>query len=183
LPPLPAPAPPRRPAPVTPPSSLANPLPFSWSANPLTWRAPPADSASRPRLPPGAVDLTPGPLARNSRGAPPRQTNDPLSSVRVEGAQVGDDWMAALERWWLEHRYYPQQALENGEDGVVELKLVVERSGHVRALELRSGSGSQWIDLGAQATFRGANLPPFPQSTRESQADVYVTIHYILYRR
>ena len=91
--------------------------------------------------------------------------------------------MESLHHWWIEHRYYPRQALEKGEDGMVKLHLVVDRFGHVKAAEVQSPSGSQWIDMGALATFRGANLPPFPEGTPEGTADLYLDINYYLIRR
>ena len=50
-------------------------------------------------------------------------------------------------------------------------------------VELIGKSGSQWLDLAAQAVFRGASLPPFPPNTPEPRADLDLTIRYLLYRR
>lgn len=157
-------------------------LPFSWGNNPLAWTKPDDTNVAPPARRGGSVDLTLGPAARNSRGEAPRGTHDREFSMKVVGAQVGDDWMEALHRWWLQHRYYPEQARANGEDGTVVLHLVVDRFGKVQAVEVQSRSGSQWIDMGALATFRGAQLPPFPQATPEDKGDVYLTINYILVR-
>ena len=53
----------------------------------------------------------------------------------------------------------------------------------LKSVELTGRSGSQWLDLGAQAVFRGATVPPFPPSTPENQANLDLTIRYYLYRR
>ncbi len=183
-PPLPRPAPPRpapaRPAPAPPPQALR--LPFAWGSNPLAWSKPDDTNVPPPPRRGGSVDLTLGPAALNSKGAIPRGSHDSDFSMRAEGAQVGEDWMEGLHQWWLRHRYFPQQALVNGEDGIVGIHLVVNRYGKVLSVDVQSPSGSQWIDMGALATFRGANLPPFPQSTPEDRTDLYLTIHYILVR-
>jgi TonB family protein len=103
--------------------------------------------------------------------------------VRVEGAQVGSDWLASLHEWWDRHSYYPEEAAVAGEDGTVQVHLVVDRDGHVRSVELETRSGSKWLDLGSLAVFRGAQLPPFPLSTPEPRADLHITIQYVLLRR
>ncbi len=140
-------------------------------------------TTARPSRPRGSLDLALGPVARASRGAPPRNPSDSDAAIRVTGAQLGKDWLEQLHEWWAQHGYYPQQAALNGEDGTVGVHLVVDRDGHVEAIELRSRSGSQWLDMGALATFRGAQLPPFPPTTPEERANLDITINYILLRR
>ena len=131
----------------------------------------------------GAFNLALGRAARKSSGAPPRDTNAETGDIVVRGAQVGKDWQELLHEWWLQHGYYPEEAQRRGEDGIVAIHVRVDRNGHVQLVELESSSGSQWLDLGAQATFRGAALPPFPPSTPEPVADLDITIHYMLIRR
>ncbi|MCW3476407.1 energy transducer TonB [Limobrevibacterium gyesilva] len=165
--------------------SIATPFRFAWADNPLAARpAPPVDPPRRTGgRNSGAIDMSLGPAARNSRGEPPRSSGDVNSAIHVQGAQLGDDWERALYEWWIRHRYYPTQALTNGEDGVVQVRLVVERSGRVKSVELVGRSGSQWLDMGALAQFRNQTLPPFPLATPEPRADIDITIHYILVRR
>ncbi len=131
----------------------------------------------------GAINLALGRAALNAPGAPPRDTDAVQGDIRVRGAQVGKDWIALLHEWWEQHAYYPQEAARLGQDGTVAIHVRVDRYGKVHLVELESSSGSTWIDAGAQATFRGANLPPFPPSTPEPMADLDLTINYILIRR
>ena len=118
----------------------------------------------------------------NSLGAPPRTSKGMDASIRVEGAEVGDDWIAQLHEWWDRHSFYPQQAIINGEDGVVEIHMVITRDGHVEAVEVISSSGSRWLDMAGVSVFRNAKLRPFPLSTPEPRADIYAFLHYILIR-
>lgn len=129
------------------------------------------------------IDPTIGAEAANRVGAPPTDTHRPDASIKVTGAQVGSDWIALLHAWWNQHGYYPEQAAQNGEDGIVQIHVAVNRYGQVLRVELTRKSGSQWLDLGALAVFRNAKLPPFPPSTPESQADLDLTIRYYLLRR
>ena len=131
----------------------------------------------------GGLDLRLGKATLNSNGAPPRDTESSRGNLVIHGAHVGKDWEQLLEEWWREHGYYPQEAARRGEDGTVTLRVVADRYGHVKLVEMESTSGSQWLDMGAQSTFRNAQLPPPPPSMPENEIDMDITIHYILIRR
>ncbi len=131
----------------------------------------------------GAADLALGSAARDAAGPPPPGASSTDGNIRVRGAQVGKDWIAQLHEWWLQHSYYPRQAARDGEDGTVVVHVKVNRDGKVEMVDIESRSGSQWLDAGAQAVFRGATLPPFPPTTPENEADLDITIDYILVRR
>ena len=167
------------PRPAAPPAepSLSAPMNFSFGS------ASPDPLRNRPTGRRNTLDPTIGPEVANRVGAPPTDTHRPDASIKVTGAQVGSDWITMLHAWWNQHGYYPNEAARNGEDGTVRIHVVVDRYGHVLGVELISKSGSQWLDLAAQAVFRGANLPPFPPSTPEPKADLDLTIRYLLYRR
>jgi protein TonB len=129
----------------------------------------------------GPIDFSLSPSTLNSRGEPPRGGSR-MGSVFVHGAQLGPDWKQLLDEWWAEHRYYPPQAAERGEDGTVTVRVSLDRDGKVYSVELESPSGSQWLDMGALAQFRYQHLPPFPPGTPEDHADLDITIDYILIR-
>ncbi len=95
---------------------------------------------------------------------------------------IGPDYRALLQAWLERHKYYPPQAAEEGEDGTASVRVVVHRDGSVRRVELQERSGSQWLDMGAQALFRGQRLPAFPNDAMGDEQEIYVTIHYILIR-
>ncbi len=197
--PLPAPAPqqfalvpplPLPPTPAPPPRAVARP-PARPAPRAPTFPAPvPFASlpfAPRPRATPnhtsnghGALDLSLGPEALNSLGAPPRTSNGVGADIRVEGAEVGNDWIEQLHEWWNSHSFYPQAAITNNEDGVVEVHMVITRDGRVQSVEVVSSSGSRWLDMAGVSVFRNAHLQPFPLSTPEDKADVYAFLHYIL---
>ena len=104
--------------------------------------------------------------------------------MQLRGAErLGTDWANALSAWVEAHKYYPQQAIANEEDGSPQVEVTVTRDGRVQSVELEARSGSQWLDLGLQALFRNARLPPFPDNTSENQVTFHFTMHYILVRR
>jgi TonB family protein len=159
------------------------PLPFTWGGNAFALPPPPNPPApERTARSHGALDLSVGPQALNSVGAPPRSTHGLDAEIRVEGADVGDDWIQRLHEWWDRHSFYPEEAVMNGEDGVVEIHMVIQRDGRVESVQVVSSSGSRWLDMAGVSVFRNAHLRPFPLSTPQPQADVYVSLHYILVR-
>lgn len=193
-PPPPAPAPPRpaarppAPAPVRPPAPNPFPSPIARSLADLSPGR--AAVAPAPPVPPAeprparGLNLALGPQARASNGAVPRNPDSSLSdTVRIEGADLGEDWLRALHEWWNRHGYYPRQAAAEGEDGSTRVRLRVERSGRVEEAELEMRSGSQWLDMGSLAIFRNAMLPPFPPSTPQNEVTLHVTLNFILLHR
>jgi TonB family protein len=82
----------------------------------------------------------------------------------------------------MAHRYYPQVAAQRGEQGVVTVHMHINRSGRVTAVDLVAGSGSQFIDAAALGTWRGAQLAPFPTNTPEDEADITISMMYVIAR-
>ena len=46
----------------------------------------------------------------------------------------------------MTHKYYPQAAEEQGQQGSVEIEFTVDRKGNVTGLHLLNGSGSPFLD-------------------------------------
>ncbi len=107
--------------------------------------------------------------------------SDPYSAIRAANASA--DWNRGLMQYWLQHRYYPQQAAENGDQGSVTIELTVARTGAVESVRVLSTSGSQWLDMAAMGTFRGGHLPPFTDEMRQDRITFPVPITYYLVRR
>jgi protein TonB len=184
--PLPLPPPralpaPSRPAPAR-PSPFPRPVARSLADLGAELRTPPPPQPARPP-PQRGFNLALGPEARASNGAMPRASDANTGLVRFEGVDLGEDWVRALHAWWDRHRYYPNEAAMQGEDGTTGLRVRMDRSGHVLSVELELRSGSQWLDLASLAIFRDAHLPPFPVSTPQSEATLHLTINFILVRQ
>lgn len=168
-PPLPS-APPRpqaqafqRPAP-----GFAPPIDLNYG--PATARAP------MPRAPGSSrsIDL--------SLGAPKSGPNKSEAFFDIRAANIGADWAQGLAVYWRRHRYYPQQAAQNGEDGTVKIEIVVNRLGRVESAEIRSRSGSPWLDMAALGTWRNAQLAPLPPENTDRTITIPLTINYVLLR-
>lgn len=212
-PPSPAPPPPApasQPEPLPPPPAPAShpePLPPPPAPPPTRQAALSAPVHAAPVLPPPtssrphAAAGFPTPM-QYSLGSPPRPAAKANSGpkeanygpaargtlsfgrfAKVTQGHVDPSWLALLHEWWDRHGYYPDQAVANGEDGTVGIEIVVDRYGHVRRVTRERRSGSQWLDMAAEGTFRDASLPPFPPDTSDDQITVDLTITYVLVRQ
>ena len=88
--------------------------------------APRRSSASTPTAT-AARAPSPGPNAANQAGA----AEGPDSSVRVEGAELGPDWIRQLQAWWDRHAFFPGEAVVKNVSGTVKVHLVVKPDGVV----------------------------------------------------
>jgi len=107
-------------------------------------------------------------------------------SQAVDGPQltikgdVGADWNAALDQWVEDHKYYPQAALEQNQQGAVRIRFHVDRAGNVTGVQMLNGSGSPFLDQAWSGLFQGAQLPPFPPGSKADNVEVDATMHYEL---
>jgi len=167
LPPMPAPPRPRPPRAA--PGTFANPMDLAFGPSP---------SAPRP-----AARGSVASRAINTAIGTPRLAPDPTDPGFAMIARAANaDWGQALLAYWVSHRYYPRQAVENGDQGTVLLEMTVDRFGHVESVEVKERSGSQWLDMAALGTFRGAHLPPLPATEARDRVTFPVSVTYTLVR-
>ncbi len=181
------------------PQALAPDLPTLVPPPPLPPAPPRPRQQALQRPPPGGfpppIDLNFGPAAsrlpmpqvgRSSRaidlslGAPKPTPNRNEAFFKVRSANISADWSQTITKHWALHRYYPRQAVENFDQGTVTLKLIINRQGRVESVEVRSRSGSPWLDMAAVATWRDAQLAPLPfeytGATLEYELDMTYTL-------
>jgi protein TonB len=99
--------------------------------------------------------------------------------ITVKG-DIGADWMAELNKWVNEHKYYPQAAAEQGQQGDVTIEFTVDRQGNVTGLKLLGSSGSPFLDQAWLGLFAQSTLPVFPPGTKANTVTVDATMHFIL---
>ena len=97
-----------------------------------------------------------------SLGTPKPGPNRSEAFFDVRARNIGADWAQGLADYWRRHRFYPPQAAATGEDGTVQVVLVVNRLGRVQSVQVKSSSGSRWLDMAAEAVWRNAQLAPLP---------------------
>jgi TonB family protein len=140
-------------------------------------------SLSQPRPTPGRqagprapLDLSFDPRLLEGRTSPDR-------TVQVRGAQVGPDWNNAFRRWLDQNLRYPPRAIQDGDSGMVKVRITANPDGTVRQVRLLTQSASPWLNSGTTAPFAGARLPAFPPGSDPNGVEVDLTVNYILIRR
>lgn len=153
---------------------------------------PPPAPARKPAAPPHTLylpSLSFGRAPQHAPAVPSRGLNLALSQSELHRAyapdfaiegRIGPDWRALLSRWVDQRKYYPYSALEMGQQGSVEIRLVIDKSGKVDAVSLLQSSGSPFLDQAWLGLFRGAHVPPFPPGTTADRIIIRATMDYIL---
>ncbi|MFC3124261.1 energy transducer TonB [Pseudoroseomonas globiformis] len=158
-PPPPEPLPPE-PAPQ-PPARRGTPFPGTTdlSQGPPVRLAPPARRAPPPG---GGMDMALGPVPERSRA--PRRSSAPGESnvlTHVSGVRPSGDWGSLFQSWVQRRGFYPPQAAQAGEDGLVVLRVTVQKDGRISAVRITSSSGSRWLDSASLSLFRDQVGPAF----------------------
>jgi protein TonB len=122
------------------------------------------------------LDLSAGPVIRGGR------LTDSVAHVVGQGGAA--DYLALLSEFIETHKYYPEGAAQNGEEGSATVELTVRRDGTVRALSLASSSGSSLLDAAWMAVFRDNRLPAFTDDMPGAEETFKLTLNYeLIYRR
>ncbi len=103
------------------------------------------------------------------------------SDLSVQG-DVGTNWIAELEQWVNEHKYYPEMAGDLNQQGTVVIRFSVDRAGHVSGLEMVSPTGYALLDQAWLGLFRDADLPPFPPDAKSNTARITASMHFEIIR-
>ena len=103
------------------------------------------------------------------------------SDLTVQG-DVGTNWMAELELWVNDHKYYPEMAGELNQQGTVVVRFSVDRTGHVSQLQMVSPTGYALLDQAWLGLFRDADLPPFPHDATSDTARITASMHFEIIR-
>jgi protein TonB len=123
-----------------------------------------------------SLDLSAGPVIRGGH------LMDAVAHVVGQGRAA--DYLALLSEFIEEHKYYPEGAAQNGEEGSATVQLTVRRDGSVRSLSLASSSGSSLLDAAWMAVFRDNRLPPFTDDMPGAEQTFTLTLNYeLIYHR
>jgi TonB family protein len=93
------------------------------------------------------------------------------------------DLMRQLQAWWDAHAYYPSHASNNDEGGTVKVHLVILSDGRIWTVDVTESSGSHSLDTAGATVFRGGSVRPFPEGEPKADADINISLHYILAHR
>jgi protein TonB len=93
---------------------------------------------------------------------------------------VDGSYEERLEKYVEENKYYPEQAVENGEQGISVISATITRDGHVKGVRLITSSGSPWLDMAWVGLFRSMRLPPFPADMKVPELEFTYSMEYTL---
>ena len=137
-------------------------------------------SVSRPAMRNGlhgskSLDLSMGLLIEGG------QLKDAVPHVSSPGAD--GDYLELLSEYVETHKFYPERAAANGEDGVAVIRATIARDGTVKDVHLVESSGSRDLDIAWISLFRDQRLAPFPDDMREKERDFTLSMDYVLIYR
>jgi len=89
------------------------------------------------------------------------------------------DYFQAIKRSMERNWSYPQQALVDGDQGIVVVRLSLLESGDLIRVRIEHSSGSHALDYGAiEAVQSSAPFSPFPKTIRNSRLDIIANFVY-----
>jgi TonB family protein len=113
-------------------------------------------------------------------GYAPALSQDFSITNMPEAVGPGSAWINQLEAWWILHAYYPPDASEKNKDGTVKVNLTIHPDGEVWKIAVVQPSGWQSIDVASWVAFQGAHLRPLPPTPPAAEAEVNLTLHFVL---
>ncbi|WP_273149505.1 energy transducer TonB [Methylophaga thiooxydans] len=117
-----------------------------------------------------------------SQQAKQKQTTGRANSITT-GGQVAarQSYFSLLAATLAKHKRYPTASRRRGEEGVVKLFFVVDRTGAVLDYKITQSSGSARLDDAVIRMLKKASpLPAFPSAMQQQQLEVNVPIAFHL---
>ena len=181
----PAPAEPERKAEPLKPPPPPEVVPLSSAIRESSARTEAASAASQPTRQ-AVADVAPpssGPIASTPVAAPARRVGNATGMDIDAPHGAGKDYASKLRTWLETHKTYPRKARMRREEGVVEIRFVVDRSGHVLDGDIVRGSGHATLDTEVLAMLARADpFPPAPRHLRGERIEISAPVEFFLNR-
>ena len=105
------------------------------------------------------------------------------ASTQLSGGQIAaqKSYYSELAATLAKHKRYPMASRRRGEEGIVKLFFIVDRTGKVLEFRITKSSGSARLDEAVISMLKKAQpLPSFPDDMTQSQLEVNVPIAFQL---
>ncbi len=160
-------------------------VPLSSAVRESSARTEAAPAASQPTRQ-AVADAAPpssGPGPATPVAAPARRVGT-ATGMDVDAPHgAGKDYASRLRSWLESHKTYPRKARMRREEGVVEVRFVVDRSGHVLDGDIVRGSGHALLDTEVLAMLARADpFPPAPHHMRGERIEISAPVEFFLNR-
>ncbi|MFT4057728.1 MAG: energy transducer TonB [Novosphingobium sp.] len=142
---------------------------------------PQAAMALAPSLPSARPVAAPQPRPAQAEAAAPKAIEAPPAATVSSNA--ADSWEGRVLARLASRKRYPATARARHEQGVVWVRITIDRQGHVLAIALAQGSGSSALDREALVLPRRADpLPEPPKERGGATLDLVVPVEFMLPR-
>ncbi|HEX4408492.1 MAG TPA: energy transducer TonB [Xanthobacteraceae bacterium] len=145
---------------------------------------PPPEAEKPPETPPpppdtDAVIPQPEKVPEKVEQQPPQQY---IPAMTAATPYIDTSWESTLTRRLQHFKRYPGGAQSRGEEGVVLLGFVIDRSGHVLEHQIVKSSGFPDLDAEVSSLIKRADpLPAFPPTMTASTLEFTVPIRFSLH--
>ncbi len=96
-------------------------------------------------------------------------------------ARIKADYFSRLREWLDRYKHYPQRARSQSMQGVVMLRFVMDRSGHILSHDLEKSSGFSPLDRAALSMLDQASpLPPPPDEITGNTLELVLPVGFTL---
>lgn len=132
-------------------------------------KAEPEPKAKEPLPAPAPAPVKPTPIAQSepaapAPAAPSREAHDQQQQL------LYDQYLGAVRKQVIRNIEYPRRAIKDGIEGLVMMKVKVDRGGNLSTFELAQ-SANEMLDEAAEKAVKKA--APFPKPTDELEGDVF----------
>ncbi len=179
-PPAPAPPPPEPPPPETPPVAVPDPPPPVPEPAVALPPPPPPKVPRPPKVIPRPKPAPPPPAAIPADQTPPAAATPPPPAAPPSGEAVAT-WQGQLAAHLSRFQRYPPEAQQRREQGVVLMRITLDRAGNVLAMTMERTSGYPDLDAEAAAWIKRATpLPPIPPDISGDHANLVIPLRFTL---
>lgn len=149
---------------------------------------PPAPNEPAPAPPQPAPALTPAAapqaVAQAPTPAPPAPRQGVARGLDVNAPHgAGRDYSSKLRSWLEAHKTYPRRSRMRREEGIVEVRFILDRRGHVLDGDIIRTSGFSALDAEVLAMLvRADPFPAAPQNVLGERIEIAAPVEFFLNR-
>lgn len=182
------------PPPPPPPSAPVKAPPKALKDIPPVFRAASLEPQTPSEAAPAPAQPTPAPAAAPQAAAqPPTQAPTSAPPAPRQGVArgldvnaphgAGRDYSSKLRSWLEAHKTYPRRSRMRREEGVVEVRFILDRSGHVLDGDIVRTSGYSALDAEVLAMLvRADPFPAAPQGVLGERIEIAAPVEFFLSR-